>query len=54
VKGGFASFDVGDEDMIARMHIETGETIYETKLLPRTKIKLEETKPTASIRAAVA
>ena len=37
VKGGFASFDVGEDHMIIRMHIETGETFHETKLLPRKK-----------------
>jgi hypothetical protein len=56
VNGGFASFDIGEEDMIVRMHIESGETLYETKLLPRKKkIKnvLEETTK-KSIRVAVA
>jgi tartrate-resistant acid phosphatase type 5 len=37
VKGGFASFDVGEDDMMIRMHIETGETFHETKLPPRKK-----------------
>ena len=57
VNGGFASFDIGEEDMIVRMHIESGETLYETKLLPRKKKKiknvLEETTK-KSIRVAVA
>lgn len=53
VKGGFLSFDVGEEDMVVRMHIETGETFYETTLLPRKKINLKE-KETALIGVATA
>ena len=59
VNGGFASFDIGEEDMIVRMHIESGETLYETKLLPRKKKNvLEDTTmkmaTKKSIRVAIA
>lgn len=34
-RGGFASFEVDDEEMIAKIHNEDGDVLYEAKLLPR-------------------
>jgi hypothetical protein len=35
VYGGFASFDVGGDGMIIRIHRENGESLYESTLRPR-------------------
>lgn len=36
-RGGFASFEVDDEQMIVKIHNEDGHALYETQLLPRSE-----------------
>lgn len=40
VKGGFLSFDVGPEEMVVSIHRENGDTLHESVLLPRFKVRM--------------
>ena len=36
-RGGFASFELDDKEMIAKIHNEDGDVLYKTKLVPRSE-----------------
>jgi hypothetical protein len=38
-RGGFASFELDDKEMIAKIHNEDGDVLYETKLFPRNELR---------------